>query len=373
MTIAIDASSAAKGEKTGIERYAFELIQAMKREPLQPGEQVVLYSLSPLPEPLSQLPAGWSSKVLNWSFNRGWMQGRVSLEMLRHAPDVLFVPGQSLPMFLPKKSVTTIHDLGFHEVKDAYTSKQRNEQGKATRRAVRRATKIIAPSTFTADELVRIYHAKPNQLAVTPLAADPAVFHRVDEPAIAEVRARHRLGRNYFLYVGRVETKKNIVNLIRAFDIFKSTRGIGDPFELVLAGKPGVGYQTIRPFIDLSVNKQAIRELGYISDTDAAALMSGAMVVTFVSQYEGFGFPILEAALCGTPVIASDIPPFRELMGSAGAVFVDPINADAIARIMTDLVHNPPMREALVMEAGKRALLYSWQETARRTFAVLRR
>src|SRR3990167_3704625 len=89
----IDALSANKEKRTGVENYSRSLIQSLKNHPLQKDERVVLYSLSPLDEELSRLPQGWSSKTLSWFLKRGWMSVRMSWEMIFHAPTVLFVPG----------------------------------------------------------------------------------------------------------------------------------------------------------------------------------------------------------------------------------------------------------------------------------------
>src|SRR5437762_2054610 len=113
MIFGIDASSANKEKKTGVEWYAYNLIQAMKQQALGADERVFLYSPTPLKGELGVLPAGWESKVLKWSLGRGWMQGRVSWEMFRRPPNVLFVPSQALPRVHPTATLTTIHDIGF--------------------------------------------------------------------------------------------------------------------------------------------------------------------------------------------------------------------------------------------------------------------
>jgi len=116
---AIDASSANKQKKSGVEMYAFQLIQNLKKHALADGERVVLYSPTKLEGALAELPSGWESRVLNWSLPFGWMQGRVSWELLRRAPNLLVVPSQGLPrsFFWRKPTLlTTIHDIAFEAV-----------------------------------------------------------------------------------------------------------------------------------------------------------------------------------------------------------------------------------------------------------------
>lgn len=367
---AIDASSANKAKRTGVEMYAFQLIQNMKKHALESNERVVLYSPTKLEGALAELPEGWESRVLHWSFPFGWMQGRVSWELFRRSPNVLFVPSQGIPR--GGKILTTIHDIGFRRVPLLYDAKSRKRLERVTKRSIRKAAHLITVSEFSKSEIVSMYHTSPDRISVTPLAADSSMYKRLSREEIESVLQQHRLGKHFFLYVGRLDQKKNVETIIRAFDQFKADRGVGDPFELVLVGEPGFGFASMKNWIDHSPAKDQIHTLGYLEDADVAALMNAATAFLFPSWYEGFGIPNVEAMLAGTPLIVSDIPVHREVIGDA-ALFVAPSEPELWVRAMKQIAEDSLLRDQLVQKGSARAALYDWKKTALETWEVLRR
>jgi alpha-1,3-rhamnosyl/mannosyltransferase len=381
--LAIDASSANKDQRSGVEWYAFHLIQAMKTRALAEGERVVLFSPTPLVGPLGELPAGWESKVLKWWLPMGWMKGRVGWELLRHAPSVFFVPAQGLPLF-GKNLVATIHDIGFRHVPMMYDPKQRRVLERTTRTAVRRSKRIFAVSEFTKREVVDGFPGTLVPLAdridVVPNAVNADVYKRLDQPDgtkvpgkdVASVLQKHRLGRHFFLYVGRMDAKKNVKTLIRAFELFKQGRGTGDPFELVLVGSPGYKFFEIKQYVEHSPSKSSIRYLGYLPDDESAALMNAATAFAFPSWYEGFGVPPLEAAACGCPLIVSDISAHREVLADA-AIFVAPGEPENWAAAMREVVTGGSgAKEANGAKGFARVAAYSWEKSADVVLEALR-
>ena len=152
MLIAIDAITLNLSQKTGVEWYAYYLIKQLIKIPSK--NKFILYSSSKLN---LDLPANWENKVLSWPCQYFWSQLRLSLEMIREKPDVLFVPVRALPFFCtPKKSVFTIHDLGYEVFPEAYSFWQRNYTRFVYQFAAKKACKIFVPSEFTKRELVRL-------------------------------------------------------------------------------------------------------------------------------------------------------------------------------------------------------------------------
>lgn len=369
-TIAIDASSANKAERSGVEWYAFHLIQAMKNRALAADERVVLFSPTPLVGPLGELPAGWESKVLKWWLPMGWMKGRVGWELLRRAPSVFFVPAQGLPAF-GKNLVATIHDVGFRHIPAFYEPKQRRVLGRSTRSAVRRSKKLFAISEFTKREIANGYRVADDRIVVTPNAVNLDAYKKFDDATVAPVLQKYRLGRHFFLYVGRMDAKKNVKTLIRAFELFKSGRGLGDPFELVLVGSPGFKFFEIRQYIERSPAKASIKYLGYLPDEESAALMNAATAFAFPSWYEGFGVPPLEAAACGAPLIVSDIAAHREVLGDA-AVFVAPGEPENWAKALRLVAVEKNVADDLRAKGFLRVAAYSWEKSAAVAWETLR-
>lgn len=366
----VDAHSANKQKRTGVEQYSRYLIQAMKPHALREDERVVLYSFKKLDDELGALPKQWHGSLLKWKIKRGWMSIRFSWEMLQRAPRVLFVPGQALPKICPKATVTTIHDVAFKRRPDLYEPKLRRRLERVTKRSVKKAAKILTPSEATKNDLVELYKVNKDRIHVTPLAVDTHTFHPYTPQEAQPAMQKYRMSPHFFLTVGRLEKKKNITTLIRAFEIFKRRRGVGDPYELVLIGEPGYGYDRIKTFIERSSYKDQIRQLGYVEDQEMALLMSQASAYVFPSWYEGFGIPNLEAMAVETPLITSDIPVHREVVGEAG-ILVSPKESEDWAGAFERLVQNASLQETLKQKGKERVAMYSWEKTAEETWKVL--
>ncbi|MBU1705988.1 MAG: glycosyltransferase family 1 protein [Candidatus Uhrbacteria bacterium] len=365
MVIGIDASSANRAKRTGVQWYAYNLLEEFKKLATT-DDRVVLYLDAPLLDDMKSLPNNWEARVLKWSLP-GWNTFRLSWEMWRRPPDVLFVPANKIPLIHPKKTVTTIHDIGPDRVPNVYEPKVRQQVKAATKAAVKGASKIFTVSQFTKSELVSVYMVLKEKMIVTPLAADTTRYQKLEASKINPVLAKYRLGRSYFLHVGRLENKKNLGTIIRAFETFKSTRGLGDPFELVLVGSPGFGYSTIKQYINGSSAKDSIRELGYVDEADVPAIMNQATAYLFPSWYEGFGIPALETMACGTVLIASDIGALREVAADA-AIFVSPSEPEAWARALDRIASEPTVREEFEQKGLERVKEFSWKKTAELTW-----
>lgn len=369
MIIAIDASSAEKPQRTGVEEYAFQLIEYFKKMKLGEGSCFVFYSRS---SPSFLAKEGDGRRLLRWPFKRFWMQGRVTWELWRRPPDVFFVPAQALPFFVRRKIkvVTTIHDIGFLCRSDLYSKSEVRRQEWAVRRAIKRADTIFTPSEFTKSELIERCRVPLNKIVVIPLAADKFFVQRGREE-VEPILDKYRLGyKNYFLFIGRIEAKKNVAALIPAFEEFKKQMGAGDPVCLVFAGPPGFCFEEVKKQYEQSSFKEMISLLGFLPREDLPGLVAGALALVAPNWYEGFGLPPLEAAACGTPVIASDISVHREVMDEV-ALFVRPEAPEQWAAALVRAVREPALLSELSTRGLARAKNFSWEETARKTFEYL--
>lgn len=374
--IGIDAVTACGREKTGVGQYAQQVIRAMAAQPTLDHEQVELFSLNPLCEELADVPVRWSSRVVPWKWRRGWMSIKISWELWRRPVDVFFVPAQALPLItrLHKKRtqfVTTIHDVGFLAAPALYATADRKRQIRALHRAVAKADVLLAPSQFTKQQLQKYTRAKEAQMVVTPLGAPSTQERDVSDEKRQRVRHAHRLGTRFFLYVGRLDEKKNVRTLIEAFDRWKTTRGVGDPYELVLVGPKGYGFEKIKKAYEGAVNTKSIRALGYVAQEDMSAIMALSSACVFPSWYEGFGLPVLEAMAAGVPVVCSDIPAHHEVAGEA-ALFVPAGDPSAWARAFETMTQDVRAREELVYKGSARVGQFSWEKTAQATWGALR-
>ena len=372
MLIGIEASRANKPHKTGVEWYAWHVIQELKR--LTPGDKNswILYTNAILQGGLEALPENWYEVRAKWPFPFGWTQFRLSWEMMHRPTDVLFLPGSTMPRIVPKKTVVTIHDMGFHHLPKLYKQRQVHIHETAVREAVKKAARIITVSEFTGRDLVESYGADPSRIAITPLGVDHSIYRPVTDAAVIdECLTRHHLSRPFFVTVGRIEAKKNIVMLIKAFTEFKSRRGIGDPHKLVLIGIPGFGYDDVKRVIATSAVKSDIVELGYVSESDKPILLSAASALIHPSKYEGFGIPLVEAMACGCPVISSNAASLPEVAGEGNALLFSPDDVEALISQMQQVVSDESVAARLRAAGPARATGFTWEQTAKLTLPVL--
>ena len=346
MLIGIEATRANKLKKTGVEWYAWHVIQELKKLTVNDGNSWVLYSNEILRGGLEALPSNWFEVRAKWPLPYGWTQLRLSWEMWRRPTEVLFLPGSTLPRVLPKKSVVTVHDVGFHRFPQLYKKRQVSIHEAAMKDIRRRASRIITVSEYSGREISEAYGIDPSRIAVIPNGIDHTIYRPIpDRASVDERLQRYRLTRPYFIAIGRMEAKKNLVTLIKAFDLFKARRGIGDPHSLVLVGIPGYGYEEIKSAIAKSPSRSSIHELGYVPEMDLPALLNAAEALVHPSWYEGFGIPPILAMASGCPVISSDAASLPEVIGPDAAIYFPPDQVEALTIAMTRMVSEQGLKE----------------------------
>jgi glycosyltransferase involved in cell wall biosynthesis len=362
--IGIDASRTVLAQRTGTERYALEIIRALID--VAPEQQYVLYFNQP-PQP-DLLPR---SNRVRWRVipaRRFWTLGRLSVEMARHPPDVLFVPAHSLPPILPRASVATVHDLGYLHFPGEHPPATRLLRRLSNRSSARRATRVVAISGATRDDLVRHEGVPTARISVVHHGKAPWFQPVTDRDQLAAVQAQYGLDRPYFLFVGTLQPRKNLERLLAAFDEFAATH----PAPL-LALVGGIGWQTerLRQALASIHARDRVRLLGYVPDDELPPLYSGSLALAFPSLYEGFGLPALEAMACGAPVLTSSTSSMPEVVGKAG-LLVDPQDTQAIAAGLAQLADDAELRRTLGERGQLRAGLFTWEHAAHETLAVLR-
>ncbi len=375
MRIGIEASRANRPVKTGVEWYAWHVIQGMKALPEAARHEFWLYTNDLLKNGLATGPSNWKERRLPWPPKYLWTQARLSWEMVRRAPDVLFVPAHVLPVVSPKKSVVTIHDVGFKRFPEVYKKIQVAYHEITTRDIVRRGARIITVSEFCKREIVELYGADPEKIFVTPLGLDHERYKAQSAERTVQSMTKYGIKGPYLLFVGRIDRKKNLPLLIRAFASLAS--GHRD-LELVIAGTfhgpaglSTTGKDEVERAIAESGAAHRIRMLGYVDEADKPALLSGAFAYVQPSVYEGFGLPPLEAMACGTPAICADAASLPEVIGRENALFFDPRSADQLAERITHIMESRALRNALIQKGLDRAGEYDWQRTSQETLHIL--
>lgn len=357
MNIGIHTGSAFSDKRTGVEEYAYQLIKNLVMLDESRAHNFFLYSRPVENTADIHLPNNFHIKQLKSPFL--WTKFRLSLEIFLHKPDVLFVPSNFLPWIYPKKTVVTIHGVEYEHCPYAYSKFQLYYLRHGTKSALKNAYKIIAISENTKDNLIKFYGADPNKIHVICHGVNPQIIRQRKYPPFDE---------KYILYIGRIEKKKNIENIVKAFSIFKDQYKM--PYKLVLVGGEGHGFSDIKSLIDGSPWKNDIMQTGYISVEEKDSFFRHADMFLFPSFYEGFGMPVLEAQLREVPVITSNISALPEIAGE-GALFVDPNNPEEIAKNIYKIASDQELRKSLIEKGILNSRKYSWTKCAKETLNFL--
>jgi glycosyltransferase involved in cell wall biosynthesis len=364
MLIGIDASRAVTAHPTGTEVYSQRLIQALltpesQRTPSVRHRFRLYFRSTP---PAGAFPGADLRTV---PFPRLWTHLRLSWEMARHPPDVLFVPAHVLPLVHPRASLVTIHDLGYLYFPETHPWLQRLYLDLSTRWNARAAAHILADSKATKSDLVDRYDTPPEKITVAYPGRDETLAPVRDPVAIQEIKGRYGIDGDYFLYLGTLQPRKNLARLIAAFTTLQAE------VVLVLAGKRGWLYDDLFAQVQhLGLDRRVVFP-GYVRDEDKAALLSGALAFVFPSLHEGFGLPVLEAQACGCPVITSTTSSLPEVAGDA-ALLVDPADTAAIAAAMQCIAGEPALRESLIERGCANVHHFSWPACAQTVLSAIK-
>ena len=274
--------------------------------------------------------------------------------------DVIHLPAYTMPVGAALPTVVTIHDVTLFAEPEQHDPVRTSYIKSATRSAARRATRLIVPSRATRDELVGVLGADPAHIDVAYHGVDHEVFHRPSEAEVKQVSDRLGLhGCPYVAYLGALEPRKNVPNLIRGWA--RACAGRDDPPALVLAGSGGWDDEVDAALATVPLGLRVLRP-GYLPCPSLPGFFGGALVVALPSRGEGFGLPVLEAMACGAPVLTTHRGPLPEVGGDAVA-YTEP-DAAGIASALTALIDDPSRRADLAEAAHTRAQEFSWTASA---------
>jgi len=428
MVIGVDASRAFQNKKTGTENYSWHLIAEFAKLKTEAKFRLYLKKRPPI-----HFPDNFETKVI--SLPRFWTQAGLAFECLKTPLDVLFVPAHTIPMLRwPNlKTVVTIHDLGAEYLPQYHKFPSKIYLNWSTECAVHFATKIIAVSKSTKEDLVRRLGADERKIEVVYEGVDRKNFkYPISNFECKKVLAKYELKRPFVLFVGTIQPRKNIEGLIRAFakvvantteagpaavgPVSSSSRstssasatstlnknnlaslralsgtpstaatqeslysspalGIGRATRknllLVIVGNYGWDYEKIISLPKKLGIEDRVKFLGYVGDDETSVLYNAATVFVLPSFFEGFGLPILEAMACGCPVITSNVSSMPEVAGNA-AILVNPKNEDEIAAKIKEVLKNEKLRDDLRKKGLAQAEKFSWKKCARQTFEILK-
>lgn len=301
-----------------------------------------------------------SSPWLRMSFGFPW-------KLLQNPVDLLHVQ-YFAPLCCPCDFVVTIHDISFELFPEFYTKVGKMWRSVLIPFTARRAKKILTVSESSKRDLIDYYGIPEEKIVITYDAVDPDIFRQIqDREELNRLRNRYSLPESFIFSVGRLEPRKNMVRLIRAYASLRKEQKI--KHKLVIGGKKDFLYSEIFKAVEsLGLEKDVIFT-GFIPSEDLALFHNAADLFVYPSIFEGFGLGALEAMSCGTPVVASNTSSIPEVIGDAGLLF-DPCDVEEIAKAIYEVISDEELKIRLGRKGLERAKLFSWEETARKTLKV---
>lgn len=415
MVIGFDGSRAFVTGRTGTENYSYQLLKALAKIDKKNTYRVYL-RFRPVSDAIVQVigkfPRNFQFKTITWP--RLWTQAGLATQTFKDKLDVLFVPAHTLPVIRKPslKTVVTVHDLGSEYLPGMHQLKQRLYLGFMQKVQLKTATKIIAVSKATKEDLVKKIGIDSKKIKVVYEGYDKQLFRLIKGDLLINSLKEYDLeSGKYFLFVGTVQPRKNLERLIKAFakwsgsfDVCfgRQSRSLARQRKRPASASGGLGYALRQspdrlglaalgnslPLLVIVGSKgwlsdeiyelpkklgveDRVKFLGYVSEKDLPVLYSGAIALAFPSLFEGFGLPILEAEACGCPVLTSNTSSMPEVAGK-GAVLVDPYSVDDIVEGMERL-QATGIRQQLVKKGFENVKRFSWEKCARETLEVLER
>ena len=356
MKICIDMRPALS-RSTGVGIYLQTLVSALSD--IDPSNEYHLFSSSwkERYEPPSLGPnfrihdCNWPVAVLNYTWHR-WSVPSIEF-FVGTSLDVVHSPG---PLLVPSKNahrITTVHDLYFLKQPDQTVREIKRDYAALAREHCRKSDAVIAISEHTRSQLIELLDVPSSRIYTIRHGADHFFAESVPAEELTAIYAKFGIRTPFLLYVGSREPRKNVTSLVEAF-----AKRAKDS-QLVLAGPPAP-----EPLL-----LPGIIETGYVSREELRALYNGATALVMPSLEEGFGLPLLEAMLAGTPVVASDIPAFREVANDAFYSF-DPNKVEDLQEAIGRILQDSELRQRLTRLGTERAKRFSWADAARKTLEL---
>lgn len=272
-----------------------------------------------------------------------------------------FIPNQNIKA---KKNICTVHDFSF-KLQPQWHPKERLDYFNKNFHLVKKADHIITGSYFTKQEIIEFLQIPQDKITVIYHGVNHNIYKPYSQNLLQETKAKFDLPKKFLLFVGSIEPRKNLLTLLKAYNLFSTEEKKSVPFILV----GFKGWENKEIMQEIQKNQNYIRYLGFVTDNDLAHIYNLATIFIYPSLYEGFGLPPLEAMACGTPVIVSNVASLPEVCANA-ALYIDPANPQDIKDKILTLIGDEKLREEFSKKSKAQAALFSWESSALEHFNV---
>ncbi len=293
-----------------------------------------------------------------------WFEHSIARTLNSVKPDIFYSPDGFLSLKTAVCSLPVIHDINFEHFPTALPKIVTWYYKRYVPRFVNKAQRIITVSEFSKKDIAQTYHVNSDKIDVVYNGADET-YKPLNNEEIKSIREKYSAGREYFIAVSALHPRKNIKRLLLAYDRFRTSSG--RDIKLLIAGPSYFKNKEMEQVYNAMEFRKDVIFLGRMEVEELAKVTGAALASVYVSYYEGFGIPVIEAMQCNVPVVVSNVASLPEVAGDA-ALQADPFSVESIAGALLDIAGNERLRNELIAKARVRCRLFSWEKTAELTW-----
>lgn len=288
-----------------------------------------------------------------------WFEWSVRRLLKKINPDLFYSPDGILCLGWHGKQYGVVHDINFFHIPEDLKFTNRKYYNYFYPKYIQRAARLGTVSEYSKKDIVDTYKVNPHKIDVLYNGIN-SLYEPIEEMVKRRVREEYTGGSEYFIFVGTLHPRKNIIRLMQAFDLFKNNTS--STMKLLLVGKELFRTDEMHACKTNMLHKQDVIFTGRLAPEELKKVFAAAFCLAFVPYFEGFGIPLIEAMQCDVPVITSTVTSMPEVAGDA-ALLVDPYNVEDIAQAMETMVKNTALRESLIQKGRIRKSAFSWERT----------
>ncbi len=296
-----------------------------------------------------------------------WYNIKAPLALRKYKPDVWLQPFGFCSLGTKIPQVLIVHDLAFKHFPQFIAWHHRWFYRLFTKQFLHKATSLVTVSEFSKADIIQQYQIPADKINVVPGAARKG-FQPVDGQEKEQVKDSNADGREYFLFTGGIHPRKNLMNLLKAFSLFKKWQHSN--MKLLIAGRLAWQYDDVLTKLESYKYRDDVVLLDYLSEEQLVKITASAYALVYPSFFEGFGLPIIEAMQSGVPVISANSSSMPEVGGEA-ALYADPNSPDDIAKQMLNLYKDETLRNEKVEKGRQRATAFSWDRSAEHLWQII--
>ncbi len=370
MKIAVNTRLLLKDRLEGIGRVTYEIVQRLVAQ--HPDDEFIFCFDRPYHDefifgenvtPLVISPP--SRHPFLWYL---WFEQSLPRVLKKYQPDVFYSPDGYNSLNLKSPSVMVTHDLAHVHYPKEIPFWVRKYYHHYVPKYLEKSDRIISVSHATKADIIEQYAIPSEKISVVH-NGNRNGFFKIEKEQKKITRAKYSQGCKYFFYLGAVHPRKNLERLILAFDLFKQTTG--SDVKLLIGGRLAWQNDTVQRIFEQSVHKAEIKFLGFIPEEDLSYLLGSALAMVYVSLFEGFGLPILEAMYAEVPVITSNVSAMPEVAGAA-ALLIDPLSVGDLVLAMQKIYEDKSLRKNLIEKGKIQREKFNWDQSAEQTYTILK-